>query len=219
MKKNDWTWAIILLSMAATIFGACNKDVRYTELEQASVDSLRQTRIPGVFVVGGRWAQPRPARDPALMCPTHCAFTRIYWAQVSYPITICNPPDFDLEMKNYTRKSRTPDSLDVLLRAKLPYTSQVSKRSLPWPWFEKLFCRTHGGPWIAEIREEQQCVSCGPGRLKYSMVILGVPDELWWEWWDSMDNHPQEVSFIESPFLRSEWIVDCDPFDLTKCGN
>lgn len=216
MKMTFSGWHLLIV-VAVLATSACQKKPSYPELEKSSADSLKQTRIPGVFVVGGHKAVPRPPRDASLFCPTSCATQRVYWVQVGYPVTICFPPDFsDLQVQGFSAPPHRPDSLNTLVQSKIPYTKQIRNSIIPG--YRSLFCRTYGGPWIAEIKEDPQCVSCGPAKLRYMMTILGVPEQLSWSWWDSMDNHPQEVPFIGEPFVRSEASIDCDPTDLTHCG-
>ena len=85
--------------------------------------------------------------------------------------------------------------------------------------YDRLFCKTYSGPWFAEIVDEEMCDnSCGEGSHRFSMTILGIPEDLAWVWWDAMENRPQEVQFIGQPWVTSESVKDCNANDLTDCG-
>ncbi len=205
--------SLVLVSLIS--FVACEKTPKYPELSAVLTDSLRQTNIPGVFIAGTKNIQPRPVQDPSNLCPATCASVRVYLWQVTYPITICQPPDFPSTLAN---KDAGQDSVIVDIASSTPVTKMVSKKSIGG--FERLFCKTHGGPWIATIQETEMCDnSCGPGTRKFVMTIGGVPDDLSWLWWDSMDNRPEEVDFVGEPWIKSESVIDCDSHDLTDCGH
>jgi hypothetical protein len=206
---------ISFIFAALILLNACKTTKNYPELSTALTDSLKQTDIPGVFMAATGNIQPRPFQPPP-PCPRLCGSTTIYWVQVIYPITICNPPDFSNSvLASY--KLRSQDSLIARISSSAPVTRMVSKKLVGG--YKRLYCKTMSGPWIAEIEEKEMCDnSCGVGTRRFSMTILGVPEKSPpWVWWDSMDNHPQDVKFVGQPWIRSVSMTDCDPSDLTDC--
>ena len=213
MEKHFIAIASIAL-IALAPFSACKQTPRYPELSASLADSLKQTDIKGVFISGVKSVQPRPAKDVNTFCPRFCATTTVYWVQVTYPITICNPPDFSNDVV-LAKRQQQDSAIARVMTAEVSHAVSKSR----FADFTRLFCRTHGGPWFAEITDMEMCDnSCGEGTHRFTMTILGVPQQLSWLWWDSMDNHPQEVQFIGQPFVRGTSVIDCNPGDLTDCG-
>lgn len=211
-----------LLAIISFMLVCCKTKQTYPELEASKTDSLRETAIPGVFISGNRSVQVNPERpdaDTLNRCHRNCAGGVIYWCQVSYPITVCYPPDFILEdVDEVMMKNKKQDSVVSILKRKMPVTNMTG-RSISR--FNNLFCSTRGGPWIAEIKDVEQCSGgCGEGPHRISVQIIGVGEFLYWEWIGSIDNPPAGVPDISGRWVRGEYTVDCDASDHTNCtGN
>lgn len=212
MKKVTPACIVLLL-----FFAGCTSNPLYPELEASISDSLRRTSIENVFVASLTSSKPRPANDTSFRCVKRCATKTIYWVQVTYPVTVCFPPDIIVNGSNAVfAKSAGGDSIHSLITSERPVTTMISKRSLFG--YNRLFCKTYGGPWIAEITDEEQCDnSCGEGSHRFTLKILGVQETLVWTWWGSMAGRPQEVHFIGEPWIRNQATIDCNLSDLTNC--
>jgi len=196
---------------------ACTNEAQHPELPAQLRDSLVQVGTSDVFVSALKNIRPKPSMESAgLPCVKSCATTEILWVQVSYPITVCYPPDFPTQnIITMYKQGKEPDSLAAIIASKTPVSHQVNTRIGA---YNRLFCKTHGGPWYAEIVDQELCSSCGPGPHKFSMTILGVQQNLYWEWWGTLDGRPQEVVFFGDPWLRGQSVLDCDPTDPTNCS-
>jgi hypothetical protein len=197
---------------------ACKKEPQLPELPASLTDSLVQVGTSDVFVSALKTIGPKPSIDGVdLRCVKKCAAIEIEWVQVTYPITVCFPPDFPTQnIMTMYKEGQEPDSVAAIIASKTSVTHQMNRRV---GGYNQLFCKRHGGPWIAEIQDQEQCGGgCGPGPHKYSMTILGVQQNLYWEWWGTLDGRPQEVVFIGEPWPRGHSVVDCDPGDLTNCS-
>jgi hypothetical protein len=218
---KDRTSIIAIAAMLLLYFSSCKTTPHYSELAAATADSLKKTSTEGLFISGVMNMKARPIQDPAILpCPRLCATKTVYWAQVIYPVTVCFPPDWVLDGNaSVFAKSAAPDSISSLINSATPITSMVSTTKLSN--FNRLFCKTKGGPWIAEITDDEQCDnSCGEGSHFFTMKILGVQETLVWSWFGTMAGRPAEVVFAGEPWIRSQSPKDCDLSDLTNCtGN
>jgi hypothetical protein len=202
---------VVLLMMA------CKRTIQYTELRSAVADSLKQTSIPGVFIAASNQVKPLSQTSAtSLFCQRACATKTIYWVQVTYPVTICYPPDIIISGV-LTQGRSAPDSIPGIIRSEGTLTETLNMRSangiLPY------WCKTRYGPWIAEITDTENCDnSCGEGSHTWTMQILGVQGNISWLWNGTMQDRPQDVQYIGEPWVRATTTIDCRPFDLTNCN-
>jgi hypothetical protein len=195
---------------------ACKRTIQYTELPGTISDRLKPTGYPGVFIARVNDVNMvADTRESSLFCPRACATRTTYWVQVTYPVTICYPPDIVIGGV-FTQGRKAPDSIGNIITAEGTLREMVSTRAING--FNPLWCKTKYGPWIAEITDTENCDnSCGEGSHTWTMQILGVQGNLSWIWNGTIDNRPQEVQFIGQPWVRSTFSIDCRPFDLTEC--
>jgi hypothetical protein len=194
---------------------ACKRTIQYSELPGTISDRLKPTSYPGVFIAGVNEVNMSDTRGVSMFCPKACATRTTYWVQVTYPVTICYPPDIVIGGV-FTQGRKAPDSIGNIITAEGMLREMVSTRAVNG--FNPLWCKTKYGPWIAEITDTENCDnSCGEGSHTWTMQILGVQGNLSWMWNGTIENRPQEVQFIGQPWVRSTFSIDCRPFDLTEC--
>ena len=196
---------------------ACKRTIHYSELPGAIAERLKSTGYAGVFIAGVNEVDMTTVDTEkiSLFCPKACATKTTYWVQVTYPITICYPPDIVIGGELTTVK-KAGDSIANIIAAEGALREMVSTRSVDG--INPLWCKTKYGPWIAEITDTENCDnSCGVGSHTWTLQILGVQGNLFWMWNGTMEGRPQEVQFIGQPWIRSTVRIDCRPFDLTEC--
>ena len=82
-------WGTVVLLMMA-----CKRTIHYTELRSSVADRLKQTSIPGVFIAACNQVKPlSQTKATNLLCTRACATKTTYRVRVTYPVTICYPPD------------------------------------------------------------------------------------------------------------------------------
>lgn len=196
---------------------ACKKEPRYAELPVQLTDSLVQIGTSGVFVSAVKEIGPKPSTNSVVLpLAKNCATTDTLWISVTYPITVCFPTDFPTENAiTMFKNAKEPDALASIIASKAPVTHKVSRRIGA---YDGLLCKTRGGPWTAEITDQEPCTDEANPPHFYSLVTLGVQQHLSWQWWGRLDDHPTAVAFIGEPWLRNSGNVDCDQSDLTNCG-
>ncbi len=195
---------------------ACKRTIQYSELPVSAADRLRPTIYPGVFIAGMHEVRMMSeTNEVSAFCPKACATKTTYWVQVTYPVTVCYPPDIVIGGV-FTQGRNAPDSIASIITAEGMMKEMVTTRTING--FNPLWCKTKYGPWIAEITDTEQCDnSCGEGSHIWTMEILGSQGNLTWMWNGGMNDRPQEVQFIGQPWVRSTVSIDCKPFDLTEC--
>ncbi len=206
---------IVLLQMAA-----CKRNINYTELRSAVADSLKATSIPGVFIAASNKIKPLSQNSTsAALCPKACATITTYWVQVTYPVTICYPPDI-ITGGVFTQGKKASDSIASIVKSEGTLTEKISDRSIDGV-LPPFWCKTKYGPWIAEITDTENCDnSCGEGSHTWTMKILGVQGNISWVWFGTMQDRPQDVQYVGQPWIRNVATIDCRPFDMTNCyGN
>ncbi len=208
---------ISFLGTVVLLMMACKRTIQYTELRSAVADSLKQTSIPGVFIAASNQVKPLSQTNAAtLFCTRACATKTIYWMQVTYPVTICFPPDIVVGGV-LTQGRSAPDSIPDIITSEGTLTEMISTRTING--FNPLWCKTKYGPWIAEITDTENCDnSCGEGSHTWTMQILGVQGNISWLWHGTMQDRPQDVQYIGDPWVRATTTIDCRPHDLTNCN-
>lgn len=211
---------ISTISFAGTVvmlMMACKRNIQYTELRSAVADSLKQTNIPGVFIAASHQVKPLSETTAAgLFCTRACATKTVYWVQVTYPVTICYPPDIIIGGV-LTQGRIARDSIPAIIASEATLTEMVSTRTING--INPLWCKTKYGPWIAEITDTENCDnSCGEGSHTWTMQILGVQGNISWLWFGTMEGRPQDVQYIGEPWVRATTTIDCKPFDMTNCN-
>lgn len=195
---------------------ACKRTIQYAELPGTIAERLKPTGYPGVFIAGMHAINiTAEHREASLFCAKACATKTTYWVQVTYPITVCYPPDIVIGGV-FTQGRKAADSIGGIITTEGTVREMVSTRTIAG--FNPLWCKTKYGPWIAELTDTENCDNaCGEGSHTWTMEILGVQGNLSWIWNGTIDNRPQEVQFIGQPWVRSTATIDCRPFDLTQC--
>jgi hypothetical protein len=196
---------------------ACKRTMNYSELPGTLANRLQPTSYPGVFIAGINDVNLQSeSKTASLFCPKACATKTTWWVQVTYPVTICYPPDIIIGGV-LTQGKKAPDSISGIIMAEGTAKEMVSTRTING--FNPLWCKTKYGPWIAEITDTENCDnSCGEGSHLWTLEILGSQGSLFWTWNGTMDGRPQEVQFIGQPWVRNSISIDCRPFDMTSCN-
>lgn len=197
---------------------ACKRTIHYSELPSDVAQRLRPTSYPGVLIAGMHEvkvaAETRTATN-SMLCPKACATKTTYWVQVTYPVTICYPPDIVIGGV-FTQGRQAADSIGSIIMAEGTLREMVSANAVNK--INPLWCKTKYGPWIAELTDTENCDnSCGEGSHTWTMQILGVQGNISWLWTGSIDNRPQDVQFIGQPWVRNTATIDCRPWDMTNC--
>jgi hypothetical protein len=206
---------ISFLGTVVLLMMTCKRTIQYTELRSTVADSLKQTSIPGVFIAASNQVKPLSETSATTLFSTRaCATKTIYWVQVTYPVTICYPPDIVIGGM-LTQLRTAPDSIPGIITSEGALTEMISTRSVNG--FSPLWCKTKYGPWIAEITETENSDNCcGKGSHTWTMQILGVQGNISWLWHGTMQDRPQDVQYIGEPWVRATTTIDCKPFDLTN---
>lgn len=210
---------ISVLSFAGIIFlllpSACKRNINYSELDSTVANQLRPTNYPGVFIAAANHVQqPTQPKAGIQRCKKACATVTVHWVQVTYPVTVCYPPNYPTE---FTQGRKATDSIPGIVSAEGTRREMISTRTING--FNPLFCKTKYGPWIAELVDKENCDSpCGEGTHTWTMNILGVHGNLSWTWDGTMQDRPQEVQFIGQPWVKDSYSIDCDLSDLTNCS-
>src|SRR5262249_28144345 len=117
-----FTGTVVLLLMAA-----CKRTVNYTELRSTLADSLRSTNIPGVLIAASHKVQPRNETSATIFhCKRACATKNVYWVQITYPVTVCYPPD-SMPDGVLTKGRKPPDSIAGIIQAEDALTETLTR--------------------------------------------------------------------------------------------
>lgn len=214
MRKVISVLSFMGILMLLVPFG-CKRTIQYSELPVSAADRLRPTNYPGVFIAGVNDVKlTNQPPELSLACPKACATKTVYWVQVTYPVTVCYPPDIIIGGV-LTQGRYAPDSIASIISTEGTVKEMVSSRTING--FNPLWCKTKYGPWIAELTDTESCTSCGEGSHTWVMEILGSQGNLTWMWNGTINNRPPEVQFIGQPWVRSAVQTDCRPWDKTEC--
>jgi hypothetical protein len=136
---------------------------------------------------------------------------------VTYSYTICTPPDFVIDGNLVAvAKENKQDSIAKILSDKKPYTHMV-KNKVKFG-YNKLWCRTYGGPWGAFLEDREFCGFCGEAPHQFTLSLPGLSNNLVWVWWGTIADKPADAPAMNHPSLTNATTIDCNPTDPTNCG-
>ena len=177
--------AVIALSALSVLILSCSRtpdpnDVvkRLPELPPQLAANLTSTKIDNVLMTKDPPKVVKPAGPPKLQ-----ACTRDYVAYVSYPMTVCFPPEElpDREWETAGAQVEAPKWSPASQPAPR-YYKLLSKSTGP-PY---LLCRVTNGPWLAEVTTNESC----DGGADSLLTITGVPQPFSVAWLGGISDIP-----------------------------
>ena len=175
--------AVIALSALSVLILSCSRtpdpnDVvkRLPELPPQLAANLTSTKIDNVLMTKDPPKVVKPAGPPKLQ-----ACTRNYVAYVSYPMTVCFPPEElpDREWETAGAQVDAPGWSPASQPA--PRYYKLSKSTGP-----HLLCRVTNGPWLAEVTTNESC----DGGADSPLTITGVPQPFSVAWLGGISDIP-----------------------------
>jgi|GEM_PF-6544285 len=139
-----------------------------------------------------------------------CSSITVSWVQVTYPITVCNPPNFAAVERAVTSQPAGAEATSNTPQKEYKLSAHAQQR-----FANPFWCRQHSGPWIAEITEVTSCSTGVPPR--FDLVILGIGQNVHYSWYGSFNNIPSDIAVIGQPFVRSSSRFPCS--HLSNCAN
>lgn len=137
--------------------------------------------------------------DPTTTCPPgdmdlardiNCETTKYFYAQLSYPITICTAP----RPKDWeTLEQGDPASPREQMRT-VRYKLTTLRRS---KLTEAMYCTVRGGPWAAEVAQTTDCNYVTSCVLTITGVPLDVPQQLTHRWCGDAYAYPAGLGIFE----------------------
>lgn len=137
-----------------------------------------------------------------------CSSITVSWVQVTYPITVCNPPNLARVERAVTSKPARAEATSSAppKEYKLSALAQTKFANPFW-------CRQHSGPWIAEITEVESCSAGVPSR--FDLVILGIGQNVHYSWYGSFNDIPSDIAVIGQPSVKRSSRFPCS--HLSNC--
>jgi hypothetical protein len=138
-------------------------------------------------------AAPPPA-PPSALCPAD-ASTTFYDAKITIPITVCSAEEaraslnnllFPIDVKATTFKLTDPGFFQSL--------ASLENSGIFEP---PLVCKTSQGPWSARIITDRACI--GTCRPYNHLFVVGVPNNVEFNWFGRFDEHPVGFEFVGAP--------------------
>lgn len=197
------TIQLIFISLIL-LFCSCKQKQSYQPLEEKIAHTLMETKIPNTLVSSYSNVVKKP--NIVTHCAKQCVTTKIYWAQVLYPVTFCYLEDYVVDIEA---------SIKTNFQALLPFTqSETSRVYVINKEHHPLYlCKIHSGWWHAEIRDIEFCGDCGPGAHKMTLNITSFDDyRFYWEWWGTLEDMPTDAPVIigDKPWLEATYYNSCD---------
>lgn len=199
---------------------ACGKKENLPPLDKKDTDQLVESGIPGIYITKVNVNEMIDTSNAAFHCARACADIKKYFQYVVYPYTICTPPDFVVndEIMAMAKKEQQ-DSILVLLRDEKPYTHVITDDAR-FKGYNRLFCRTVGGPWGAFLEDREFCGFCGDGPHQFTLTIPGLSHNLAWTWVGQWEDKPEGAPDFNRDDQSLSGVVtqDCNLSDHTNCG-
>ena len=138
-------------------------------------------------------AAPPPA-SPPLPLQVARACTLVWSGFVTYPVTVCYPPNEQVEGLVLTQDTGTPspgaDHTKVLPVRYYKLTSH------PRAAFASAFCSVRGGPWFGRVEGKQFC-GANPNIRVFTAEILGAaPEPIVVQWTGTLADVPPPLDLV-----------------------
>jgi hypothetical protein len=131
---------------------------------------------------------PRPASAP--LVPSK-ACTSIHEGYVTFPITVCHPPNELYQTLDLSARDST-----ALRRTTIPAARYFKLTSHPLVRLESAwFCSVRGGPWYARVEGAQIC-NANPNDRLFTAEILGAPEPVVVAWSGTLGDAPAPLNLV-----------------------
>jgi hypothetical protein len=201
------------------LWAGCFFKNQYAELDSAKAALLKESGIPGVFATRIDSKTGKDTSNVIYHCAPACATTKTYFEYVVYPYTICTSPDFEINDRVMAiAREKHQDSIILLISEKHPVTHVVKDQKRFG--YDKLFCRTVGGPWGAFLEDKEMCGFCGDGPHTFTLTLPGLSHNLGWVWFGTSEDWPNDAPHMNlgPSSISTTTTTDCNPSDHTNCG-
>lgn len=137
-------------------------------------------------------APPPASPPPPLVIARAC--TSFWGGYVTYPMTVCYPPNDQIADLVLTQDARAPsrrgDGRGVL-PARYFKLTRHPRVAIVKPWF----CSVRGGPWFAKVEGNQKC-DANPNIRVFKAEILGAPEPVVVNWIGALTDVPPPLQLV-----------------------
>ena len=183
--------------IACFLLASCAKSDPVAGLNELSYDAaltLRPVADSRLLATKAQQVAVAPSQGPPHPpCPAD-ASTTFYDAKITTPITVCTP----LIVGNALEKAFLGEVRVTRFKLTNPAIFQLLadlKNSTVEP--PPYVCTSSDGPWPARITAERGCIgTCSPHN---HLFVVGVPNNVEFDWYGRFDQHPAGFEFVSSP--------------------
>lgn len=150
-------------------------------------------KMPVITIRPHKFPEPeKPASSGGMLQAPKSSYTiHKYYAQVTYPLVICQPPpdeQFDtatlFEEEDNNILDLPESKIRTILKKERFYKlTTLNSRRLPVPFW----CSVKYGPWLAVVSEIESCITGEPSF--WQMSVYGIP-EVYLSWYGNWEDIP-----------------------------
>jgi hypothetical protein len=153
-------------------------------------------KVPVVTIRPHKFSRPeKPSSSGAILNEKKSSYEiRKYYAQVTYPLVVCQPPPDEQFDTASLFEEEDGDVVDlpkskirtVLKKERFYKLTKLNGKELPIPFW----CYVHYGPWLAQVTETESCISGIPN--SWDMFVYGIPEVnlSWYGHWEDIPPYP-----------------------------